>query len=145
MENIKYLVNLVVGSQWQLMVIGMIAMLILAYKNCIPSKSTGQVLYRKGTSFFVFLSAIAGGFHTADLLGEWVKGDLIIIEEDAVKSPGTAIVLSFAIAVLLGFAIGVLFYSASQMVMIRRSNFIERRYMLTHIRRLCRQHDKYYY
>ena len=145
MENIKYLVKLVVGSQWQLMVIGLIVMLIIAYKNCIPSKATGQVLYRKGTDFFVLLSIVAGVFHAADLIGEWVKGNLTLIDEGAVESPTTAVFGSITIAVLLGVAVGVLFYSASQMVMIRRSNFIERRYMLTHIRSLCRrQNDRYY-
>lgn len=145
MEKIKYLLTLTFGTQWQLLVIGMIMMLIMAYKNCIPSKSTGQVFYRRDNSFFVFLSTVAGVFHAADLLGEWIKGNLELIEETAVENPGTAIIGSVAIAVLLGIAMGVIFYSVSQMVMIRRSNFIERRYMLTHIRRLCRQYNKYYY
>ncbi len=146
MTNVKYLVTLIVGSQWQMMVIGMIMMLILAYKNCFGAKSTGQVLYRKGKGFFVFLSVIVGGFHTADLLGEWIKGNLTLIEEDAVENPLTAFFGSILITVLLGFAIGLVYYSVSQMVMLKRSNFIERRNMLSHVRRLSRiQQDQYRY
>lgn len=133
MENVKYLVKLVVGEQWPLLVVGMTVMLILAYTNCFITK-TGKLFYRRGKGSFIFLSSVAGCFHCNDLLREWIKGNLTLVEETAVENPNSAVALSVLIAVLLGAAVGIIFYAVAWMVVLRRAEFIERRYRLSHWR-----------
>ena len=146
MENFKYFMELLVGKRWEVLAGGMIIMLIIAYFNCFGAKSSGQVFYHKGRGFFVFLSSVAGCFHFSDLIHEWLAGELIIIEDTALENPGSAYLLSFVIAVLFGVVIGVFFYTASQIVILRRTEFIERRYMLSHLRKISRrQQDSYKY
>lgn len=144
MENLKYLAVLVAGENWPILAMFFGGILVLAYKNCACSR-TGRMLRRRGDGYFIFLASVAGFFHFADLMRLWIIGDLTIIEETALRSPAKADLLSMAIAALFGLAVGLLFYSAARYVMQRRSDFIERRYMLTHIRSLCRrQNDRYY-
>lgn len=146
MMNINYLVELLIGEHWPLLAGGMIIMLVIAYNNCFSSKASGRVYYRKGNSFFAFLSSIAGCFHFADLVHSWMGGKLVIIDETAVENPGSAYLLSFVIAILFGLAVGIFFYIACQAIMMRKAEFYERRYLLRHVRKLSRyQQDNYKY
>ena len=134
MENIKILVNLVFGCNWQILTGGLLIMLALAFRNCCGITETGHVLYREERGFFVFLSSVAGFFHFADLMYGWIKGELVIVETEAVKDAFCAELWSVIIAMFLGLAIGVLFYTCSQFVLLHQARFIKRRYFLSHIR-----------
>lgn len=143
MENIKYLGRLVAGDCWPLLVVGVIMILIIARQNCFCTKGTGRVFYREGSGFFVFLSSVAGCFHFADLMHSWIIGELVIVDEMATENPDNARLFSIIIAILLSCAVGVICYTLSQIVMLRRTEFLERRYFLKHIRTLKHYQNRY--
>ena len=135
MKNIiklSYLLRLLVGDNWPVLLIGLAIMLIIAYKNCFCTR-TGRVFYRRENGLFVFLSSVAGFFHFVDLIHSWFRNELVLIEDTVCDN---ARALSVVIAMLFGLVIGTLFYVFTQFVMFRRSEFMERRYFLSHMRSL---------
>lgn len=141
--GLNYIIRLVGGEWWPVLVLALIAMIIIAYKNCYSAKATGQVLYSQGKGFFVILASIAGIFHFCDLMQEWIKEDLILVEEDFGSM--NADIASILLAMALGLLVASIFYTAAEIVIKARTDFIENRYMLTHIRNLGRDDENKFY
>lgn len=146
MENIKYFIGLLIGENWPVLALIMIIMLIMAYTNCVGSKATGQVMYRRKDSFFRSIAVAAGCFHIADLFVSYEVEDLTLVEITAVKNPANAVLLSMLIIALLGVAIATFYYAIAEAVLYNRSKFIERRMLHKYLRRKSRiQQDRYKY
>ena len=140
-DNLRYLAKLFVGENWQVLIGGLLIASIIAYKSC---KSISDRQGNKG--LFVFLSSVAGCYHFADLMREWLGEKLVIIEDTAIECTGGACLLSFAIIIALGIAYGWAFYAITQMVIAKRRMFLRRRYRLNRLHRLaCQQADRYKY